>query len=346
MFGGFVIRHRLIPAYAGSTVEFPLFRCLPGAHPRLRGEHGLAPVYTGNTLGSSPLTRGAPARKVPPARAHGLIPAYAGSTTTARIYAAGLGAHPRLRGEHTGRLQKNGYSNGSSPLTRGAHGSVNTSDSAVGLIPAYAGSTRLRPGGRVPIAAHPRLRGEHKVTSSDMRAAVGSSPLTRGALARCPCNRIEHGLIPAYAGSTLSVTRPSTVGRAHPRLRGEHSDSCANAVGAVGSSPLTRGARLRVLTKGHRNRLIPAYAGSTGAAGGVGSGVEAHPRLRGEHLFGGFAGAAHWGSSPLTRGALADSLPEPMQARLIPAYAGSTKPDEEFSPPVSAHPRLRGEHTC
>ena len=102
VFGGFVIRHRLIPAYAGSTVEFPLFRCLPGAHPRLRGEHGLAPVYTGNTLGSSPLTRGAPARKVPPARAHGLIPAYAGSTTTARIYAAGLGAHPRLRGEHRG----------------------------------------------------------------------------------------------------------------------------------------------------------------------------------------------------------------------------------------------------
>ena len=120
VFGGFVIRHRLIPAYAGSTVEFPLFRCLPGAHPRLRGEHGLAPVYTGNTLGSSPLTRGAPARKVPPARAHGLIPAYAGSTTTARIYAAGLGAHPRLRGEHLLAVHVIALSTGSSPLTRGA----------------------------------------------------------------------------------------------------------------------------------------------------------------------------------------------------------------------------------
>ena len=222
VFGGFVIRHRLIPAYAGSTVEFPLFRCLPGAHPRLRGEHGLAPVYTGNTLGSSPLTRGAPARKVPPARAHGLIPAYAGSTTTARIYAAGLGAHPRLRGEHTVRLILRILPWGSSPLTRGAPVFAPAGACPSRLIPAYAGSTSRRWSRRAGTAAHPRLRGEHRYLITRSESDTGSSPLTRGARTMPQALGTFGRLIPAYAGSTRGRVRGYRRGKAHPRLRGEH----------------------------------------------------------------------------------------------------------------------------
>ena len=49
------------------------------------------------------------------------------------------------------------------------------------------------------------------------KAALGSSPLTRGA--RCPARRgaCDGRLIPADAGSTNGASRPTSVPRAHPR---------------------------------------------------------------------------------------------------------------------------------
>ena len=116
---------------------------------------------------------------------------------------------------------------------------------------------------------------------------------------------LVRGIIPAYAGSTCAViiyghlnrgSSPHTRGaqslssavslfrRDHPRIRGEH--------GA--SSP--------------RNSIvpwiIPAYAGSTGAA------ARRPP--------------TYLGSSPHTRGALPSTVAEAPWKRIIPAYAGST----------------------
>ena len=73
--------------------------------------------------------------------------------------------------------------------------------------------------------------------------------------------------------------------------------------------------------------------------------MEAHPRLRGEHVDATTTESVQTGSSPLTRGALAfffgaDALPG-----LIPAYAGSTVPSGPIREERRAHPRLRGEHT-
>ena len=71
-------------------------------------------------------------------------------------------------------------------------------------------------------------------------------------------------------------------------------------------------------------RLIPAYAGSTARGWAVRLHVQAHPRLRGEHIL----HAAHLMCS----------------AWLIPAYAGSTVGAGPASPCGPAHPRFRGEH--
>ena len=111
---------------------------------------------------------------------------------------------------------------GSSPLTRGAPNRRCTGPDSRGLIPAYAGSTHGAGWYHPRLQAHPRLRGEHFRPTYVRGKYSGSSPLTRGAQAgsgAAPCGR---GLIPAYAGSTLTAVALVPIPAAHPRLRGEH----------------------------------------------------------------------------------------------------------------------------
>ena len=93
---------------------------------------------------------------------------------------------------------------GSSPLTRGAHEQWNARIDALGLIPAYAGSTSSLNVFASSSGAHPRLRGEHRWCPAGWRGSGGSSPLTRGAPDHWPPNAAHSRLIPAYAGSTLA----------------------------------------------------------------------------------------------------------------------------------------------
>ena len=111
---------------------------------------------------------------------------------------------------------------GSSPHTRGALVSASGSGNKDGIIPAYAGSTRIRRRELVLKRDHPRIRGEHMVGVYPARSELGSSPHTRGA--RCYRYQLDFtaGIIPAYAGSTLSVAMASRSYRDHPRIRGEH----------------------------------------------------------------------------------------------------------------------------
>ena len=213
-----------------------------------------------------------------------------------------------------------------------------------GLIPAYAGSTA---GGVLSFrvsGAHPRLRGEHKNRSIVRGWELGSSPLTRGAPFLAIPVGSPLGLIPAYAGSTAPALNRRAGGGAHPRLRGEHTWLCVSKQGDHGSSPLTRGAPLAGLVDDLQRGLIPAYAGSTGFSLVCYRVGEAHPRLRGEHQRHKRQQVSTFGSSPLTRGALA--YPPLMSAcvGLIPAYAGSTTRGHRCCKQQAAHPRLRGEH--
>ena len=92
------------------------------------------------------------------------------------------GAHPRLRGEHKRYSTESLLASGSSPLTRGARLKLSYGSTIIGLIPAYAGSTRNSPTAHAPHGAHPRLRGEHQRENVRNQQDLGSSPLTRGAL--------------------------------------------------------------------------------------------------------------------------------------------------------------------
>ena len=216
------VLNRLIPAYAGSTRCSCCFLRVEWAHPRLRGEHSYFSWMVGVIFGSSPLTRGARRFNRILDVGRGLIPAYAGSTTGGSLSATGCTAHPRLRGEHALPVQVKTLTGGSSPLTRGAHRDSRDRGALIGLIPAYAGSTRPRLHESARRPAHPRLRGEHVFSVASHPPLVGSSPLTRGAQARASSARCSSRLIPAYAGSTTRMAIGAFSRGAHPRLRGEH----------------------------------------------------------------------------------------------------------------------------
>ena len=111
------------------------------------------------------------------------------------------------------------------------------------LTPAYAGSTRNIIARGVAGWAHPRLRGEHVADEFLQALPGGSSPLTRGALGSLLGHSGLRGLIPAYAGSTVSPPTASQWWRSHPRLRGEHNHIRQAVADDGGSSPLTRGAQ-------------------------------------------------------------------------------------------------------
>ena len=136
-------------------------------------------------------------------------------------------------------------------------------------------------------------------------------------------------LIPAYAGSTRRALPAWVACGAHPRLRGEHLALPCLLVGLIGSSPLTRGARVAYQASNASPGLIPAYAGSTLVGDFYALRLGAHPRLRGEHILASTMAADTRGSSPLTRGARLRPATVKLLLRLIPAYAGSTLAEQE-----------------
>ena len=237
-------------------------------------------------VGSSPLTRGKPARRGHRRQPRRLIPAHAGKTRRTRC------------------PTKSPV--GSSPLTRGKHLRCPLRKQRVRLIPAHAGKTPPTSATCSLTKAHPRSRGENAVTAGRTRLPAGSSPLTRGKLLRPGRATTPRRLIPAHAGKTFHGRPVERTRPAHPRSRGENGGSSSPQRLQVGSSPLTRGKLFGWFFSAMLTRLIPAHAGKTDRCPPRSLARPAHPRSRGENV-----GAQHLagcvdGSSPLTRGKRGD----------------------------------------
>ena len=178
----------------------------------------------------------------------------------------------------------------------------------------------------------------------DVTLGGGSSPHTRGALARAGLASNRVGIIPAYAGSTsrrpgIALSRPD-----HPRIRGEHRPNGKDLPLGRGSSPHTRGAPVTLGVSAAPVGIIPAYAGSTICRKRLIFSKADHPRIRGEHTAAGVPSATACGSSPHTRGARRRGIRSRSRARIIPAYAGSTPRGLHCKVHCWDHPRIRGEH--
>ena len=153
---------------------------------------------------------------------------------------------------------------GSSPRMRGTRSLRSTTAVSSGIIPAYAGNTQLFVHVCELHGDHPRVCGEHAVSSWLIGSSLGSSPRMRGTLFRSRSNSQRGGIIPAYAGNTSSSCTVMSSTKDHPRVCGEHRKSPRFGPRQAGSSPRMRG----TLAFGHdlltAPGIIPAYAGNTG----------------------------------------------------------------------------------
>ena len=194
----------LIPAHAGKTAHASALRSSRWAHPRSRGENAEQVRIVLRGLGSSPLTRGKPCWRVRSVLHGGLIPAHAGKTSMATARPSRNGAHPRSRGENSGRAVRFWSCTGSSPLTRGKREPAARLGEPARLIPAHAGKTMSTATSTRCAPAHPRSRGENVGGDPQELPDLGSSPLTRGKPRPAGSGMRAQGLIPAHAGKTKS----------------------------------------------------------------------------------------------------------------------------------------------
>ena len=234
---------------------------------------------------------------------------------------------------------------GSSPHVRGARNRDYCRRLDYGIIPACAGSTRVRSSGSSPNRDHPRMCGEHAPSRMPLARAAGSSPHVRGALFVHRLEYSNRGIIPACAGSTWCWTIREQVAGDHPRMCGEHSASMRTAAPASGSSPHVRGARGGGLNDVDHDGIIPACAGSTTSFCSACVSRRDHPRMCGEHWSSKTVVCFRSGSSPHVRGArssrtVGDGIPG-----IIPACAGSTRSRPACTSPCRDHPRMCGEHS-
>ena len=131
-------------------------------------------------------------------------------------------AHPHSRGENYHVAVTSCPDLGSSPLTRGKHEYHDSCDCRIGLIPTHAGKTQPSDGARCLGRAHPHSRGENHLRAGYRPTLAGSSPLTRGKLARPYSGHFVGGLIPTHAGKTEGIKELLDKHEAHPHSRGEN----------------------------------------------------------------------------------------------------------------------------
>ena len=90
------------------------------------------------------------------------------------------------------------------------------------IIPADAGSTSSMRSRRRGTGDHPRGCGEHKNVPAIRSGQRGSSPRMRGAHDTEYHQRTHAGIIPADAGSTMTIVGFVVMPGDHPRGCGEH----------------------------------------------------------------------------------------------------------------------------
>ena len=112
---------------------------------------------------------------------------------------------------------------------------------ALGIIPAGAGKSWVRPPGSSSARDHPRGCGEKRRTVARTMARRGSSPRVRGKGGRREGPRRGHGIIPAGAGKSLMEACACTSVADHPRGCGEKLDGGVRLHQRRGSSPRVRG---------------------------------------------------------------------------------------------------------
>src|SRR5688572_17164420 len=108
------------------------------------------------------------------------------------------------------------------------------------ITPACAGSTEHVMPATLAHADHPRVRGEHVLSTPFRFRDFGSPPRARGAHQRVARFPLAYRITPACAGSTEPSRPHGASVEDHPRVRGEHRFHVRPDNGPAGSPPRAR----------------------------------------------------------------------------------------------------------
>ena len=296
-------RGGLTPACAGTShARYRPPKCVR-AHPRVRGDVSKGIYASGPASGSPPRARGRRAGGGADGVDRGLTPACAGTSGSRGKPGFHRWAHPRVRGDVSGRYLAPMSARGSPPRARGRH----------------------RP--RVPVGAqpraHPRVRGD--VARSRVRhgRGGGSPPRARGRQVQAIHRELCRGLTPACAGTSPSPIPCGSSCGAHPRVRGDVVDKRQPRSGLSG--------------------LTPACAGTSSGGWTRATLHRAHPRVRGDVPIVMPSNGATMGSPPRARGRPCARRARAHRPGLTPACAGTSSPTNWSLAVSGAHPRVRGD---
>ena len=232
--------------------------------------------------GSSPRVRGAGLHRKGKRTLLGIIPARAGSSSGSDACCGEPRDHPRACGEQTCCVGTIDDDPGSSPRVRGAGSLSIFSGRLPRIIPARAGSRASLCRSVEGLRDHPRACGEQSGRLPIGAFAKGSSPRVRGAVSANQVVSSRLGIIPARAGSRMSIEQAKAVCRDHPRACGEQPFAAFRSAKMPGSSPRVRGAAEYAAAMPVAVGIIPARAGSRLPTCSRTSPTRDHPRACGE----------------------------------------------------------------
>ena len=336
------VARRIIPARAGQTSPYAVWRNRSADHPRACGANAAATSSGIGWPGSSPRVRGKHRAHVGAAHTRRIIPARAGQTRCRRTGMRARPDHPRACGANVNTWSPIDLNIGSSPRVRGKPIRHHVARDRRRIIPARAGQTGRRARRVEQGPDHPRACGANTAHEVKTCRKHGSSPRVRGKLILLALPPRPIRIIPARAGQTISLSGTLRRRADHPRACGANQRRAFFRRFQHGSSPRVRGKLRDCAWFSAEPRIIPARAGQT-CRGVACICIEPdHPRACGANVSAMDLLRFALGSSPRVRGKRSWRRSTPIAPRIIPARAGQTSGHPAWSVPGTDHPRACG----
>ena len=154
--------------------------------------------------------------------------------------------------------------------------------SQLGITPAYAGKSSLRPSTHDRSRDHPRVCGEKAYSRVISGSLWGSPPRVRGKEVSRRLGLAVDGITPACAGKSSTATLAAHSTGDHPRVCGEKPQPATHSAAPPGSPPRMRGKEVKALLHFNWVGITPAYAGKSSPGSAAGCHARDHPRVCGE----------------------------------------------------------------
>ena len=191
-------------------------------------------------------------------------------------------------------------------------------------IPAWAGETARRRGGRRGAGVYPRVGGGNCKRQARLCAPPGLSPRGRGKRWREGTYILQPGSIPAWAGETERMKCAICGEEVYPRVGGGNPAAAPFTAPCQGLSPRGRGKRRERRGIAVAARSIPAWAGETTMRNGNLRRKRVYPRVGGGNRPQSEYVSISGGLSPRGRGKLQIGIAVGCATGSIPAWAGET----------------------